>query len=67
MYSRGYGKQFPKFMFSKGSPPERVHHLNKVGFFLKSKLNKPFSQFSNYIPRLKHNCLTSVDKSLLSI
>lgn len=43
----------------------RVHNF-KISFF-KAKLNKPFSQFSNYILRLKHNCLTSVYKSLLNI
>lgn len=38
----------------------------KLGF-LKAELNKPCSQFSNYILRLKHNCLTSVYKSSLNI
>lgn len=47
-------------------PLKKPGYTTKLGVF-KDKLNKLFSQFSNYILRLKRNCLTSVYKSLLNI
>lgn len=49
----------------KGRPSKKGTQL-KISCFFKAKLNR-FRQFSNYILRLTHNCLTSVYKSLLNI